>query len=313
MPENNETVIEFKNVTKIFQNLTALNNVSFQIKKGQFHGFIGANGAGKTTLFRSILGFYPDVKGEILINGKSWKDISFKEKIGYIPEVAMFPKKLTVLEYLEIFAGLSNIPWKEIRPKVFQLLEHYNITSEIYNKNGNNLSSGQKKKILLIQALLNDPEILILDEPAANLDPKIRVELYESLKELAKKGKTIFVSSHILTELQEYIDSFTVLDKGNVVETSTIEGKISKSNYKFTIESDEVKAIEEILKNVLKITKTKNLDKFELKENIFLIMCGQDEFDKILLEIIKQKIPYKFAGKYIPKLNDIYFDVLKAE
>ncbi|EFF41218.1 ABC transporter ATP-binding protein [Mycoplasmopsis alligatoris] len=301
--------IEFKNVNKSFGHKTVLNNINFKIYEGQFHGFIGANGAGKTTSFRSLLGFYPSVTGEIEILGQSFKDQESKRKIGYIPEEATFPKKLKVFEYLEMMAQLSGLSVEQGKLKVQELSKNHNLSEEILKKSGINLSSGEKKKVLLIQSLLNDPEILILDEPAANLDPKIRIELYEILKDLNKKGKTIFISSHILAELEKYIDSYTVIEKGKIYETKTIQEKTSEKEYSYYIKSPEIWIVEDSLKL---FNKNYHVE-YQIKDNIIHLKCDDLLFNKLLLYLLKKEIKIDSSGKQSVNLNDLYFDVLKAE
>jgi len=224
--ENLEDIaIKFENVSKTFKNKKALDNISFEVKKGQFHGFIGSNGSGKTTSIRSMLGFYSNVKGKMFINGYKFNSIKTKEKIGYIPEIAIFPKNLNTYEYLYYFACMSNIKPKIAKEKVKQLMQEYNLIGKEFDKSPENLSSGQKKKVLLIQALILEPDLLILDEPAANLDPISRNEFYEALDMFHKKGKTIFISSHILSELEKYVDSYTLIENGKIIESTSLKDK----------------------------------------------------------------------------------------
>ncbi|WP_027120376.1 ABC transporter ATP-binding protein [Mycoplasmopsis lipofaciens] len=312
----NNFAIEVKNVNKYFKDKKrstkhALKNVSFTVKKGSFHGFIGANGAGKTTLFRSLLGFYPDVEGEILINNISFKNIEFKRFIGYVPEIATFPKNFSVLQYLLFMAECSGLSKYEAKNRVMTWLKSFNIPKEIFMKKGNYLSSGQKKKILLIQALIHNPQILILDEPAANLDPKVRVELYENLKEINKKGITIFISSHILTELAQYIDSFTVLELGEVKENKSIKEIEQNQEFNYRIESEDIDKIELLVKNLQSNENSKI--KYLVSDFNILIKCNDKEFDNIVSSVLQNNLSYKSIGVYKMSLNDIYFNVTQGE
>ncbi len=211
-----ENIIEVKQLTKSFKNTTAVDDISFVVKRGSFHGFLGANGAGKTTTIKMIIGAYSQFKGEIIIDGMSSNLKVVKNIMGYVPERPIFPIAQNVLTYLTYMGNLSGMKLKQSKQKALELLEKYNIL-HLAKKNPNRLSSGQKKKILLIQALINSPNLIIMDEPASNLDPIARAELFNDLKELNKEGVTVFITSHILAELDGYINDVTVLSKGKLI------------------------------------------------------------------------------------------------
>ncbi|MBN3534485.1 ABC transporter ATP-binding protein [Mycoplasma procyoni] len=213
--ENNH-ILQLKNLTKIYpKSDQGVKDISFSVHKGTFHAFIGENGAGKTTTIKTIIDAFSSYQGEVLIDGKDHRSEEAKSKIGYVPENALFPKGLTSFEYLVYLAELSKIKRQDAKQKIDELLEKFGIL-ELKNKKPYSFSSGQKKKILLIQALIHDPEILILDEPAANLDPSARYELFKILTDLNKAGKTIFISSHILKEIDEFTSYVTLIHKGKI-------------------------------------------------------------------------------------------------
>ncbi|SJZ41123.1 ABC transporter ATP-binding protein [Mycoplasmopsis verecunda] len=193
-------------------------NLNFEVKKGSFHAFIGENGAGKTTTIKSIIGSYHNYDGEIVINEINAKNPESKAKLGYVPENAIFPKELTTWNYLYSLALLSGINKSQAKEKINNLLDKFEIQN-LANSKPYTFSSGQKKKVLLIQALLNNPDLIILDEPAANLDPTARYQLFTLLKELHNEGKSIFISSHVLSEIDKYVDSYTLIHKGKIVDS----------------------------------------------------------------------------------------------
>lgn len=195
-----------------------------------------------------ILNYYQNGYGKIFINGVDSKNKHAKNKIGYIPEISVFPKNLTIYEYLYYFAKLSKLSNIEAKNKIDGLLTRYGFNSSMFNKSADKLSSGQKKKILLIQALINDPEILIMDEPAANLDPSARLEFFDAVNDLHKQGKTIFMSSHILTELEKYIDSFTILENGHVKDFGRLQDKLRNNEYQYSISSNNNIKLEQVCK-----------------------------------------------------------------
>ncbi|TPR54714.1 ABC transporter ATP-binding protein [Metamycoplasma neophronis] len=230
-------ILEIKNLSKIYKKTNhGIKNATFDVNAGDFHAFIGENGAGKTTTIKSIIGSYYQYDGEILINGINSRDPKSKAIIGYVPEVAIFPEELTVHQYLKSLALLSNIDKSKCEDLIDFYLKKFNI-EDLKNEKPHAFSSGQKKKVLLIQALLHDPQLIILDEPAANLDPTARYELFAILNELKNNGKTIFISSHVLSEIDKYVDSFTLINKGKVIYSGKKDGSLEKIYYEKVIQN----------------------------------------------------------------------------
>ncbi|EXU60135.1 ABC transporter ATP-binding protein [Mycoplasma mycoides] len=221
-------ILKINHLTKIFTDTNrGVNDINMSVKSGSFHAFIGENGAGKTTTIKTIIGAFSKYEGEVLINNINIKKAQAKSYIGYVPEVAIFPKELTTIQYLTYLGFLSKLDKKEVEHKIKEFLEMFNI-SNLINEKPYNFSSGQKKKILLIQALLHNPKLLILDEPAANLDPTARYELFSFLKKINEKENiSILISSHNLSEIDKYVDSLTLIHKGKVlysgVKTKNLE------------------------------------------------------------------------------------------
>ncbi|MCE6115308.1 ABC transporter ATP-binding protein [Mycoplasmopsis agalactiae] len=231
-----DKVLEVIDLTKVFNKTKrGIKNINITVNSGDFHAFIGENGAGKTTTIKSIIGAYPNYSGQILIYGKNIKDASVKSIIGYVPENAIFPKELSVYQYLYNFSILSNIPKKQADLKIKKFLKLFNI-EDLENDRPYNFSSGQKKKVLLIQALLHDPKLLILDEPAANLDPTARYELFSLLKNLNENdGIAILISSHVLSEIDKYVNSVTLIHNGNIIYSGAKKGHLETLFYEKVI------------------------------------------------------------------------------
>ncbi|QIW62027.1 ABC transporter ATP-binding protein [Mycoplasmopsis gallinacea] len=228
-------ILEIKNLSKIYKGSSrGVSDISFSVKEGDFHAFIGQNGAGKTTTIKSIIGSYLNYEGEILINGISSKEPQSKDFLGYVPENAIFPPELTTEKYLLYLASLSGVSNQKAKEKIIGFLEKFKI-ADLKNEKPINFSSGQKKKVLLIQALLHDPKIIILDEPAANLDPLARYELFSTLLELKKEGKTIFISSHVLSEIDKFADSLTLIDSGKILYSGIKEKSLEDIFYEKVI------------------------------------------------------------------------------
>lgn len=225
-------IIKVRNLTKKHYSKKIVNNVSFDVFPGEFHLFLGPNGAGKTSTIKAIIGAYSKYKykGTITIKDKKNDDIEAKKLISYVPENAIFPKKITLIDYLYLVANLSNIEENKIQARVEQVIDEFGLRN-LKRKKPHNFSSGQKKRVLLAQGMISDPEILILDEPVANLDPTSRMEIFEYLTYLKNKGKTIFISSHIFEEISKYITYCTIIDNGKVAYDNFYSGgKISLSD-----------------------------------------------------------------------------------
>lgn len=229
---NERVLISLKNVTKEYKGrmAPAIDSISFNVYAGHFHAFIGANGAGKTTTIKAIIGAYSKhrMDGTILIDNIVNTKLEAKRKIGYVPEKAIFPKKVSALEYLSSMALLSGFSIKDSKKLAKNLLIKTGLI-QLSKKSPNSFSSGQKKKMLLAQAMIHDPEILIMDEPAANLDPLAREDLFRMLTELQKQGKAIFISSHILDEIGKYTTYATILDGGKIVFSDFVDSKTELS------------------------------------------------------------------------------------
>ncbi|MDK2819682.1 MAG: ABC transporter ATP-binding protein [Mycoplasmataceae bacterium] len=220
--QNNIPAISIKNYTKKFKEFVAVENINMSVSQGKIHGFIGPNGSGKTTIIKTLIGAYLHQNGEIKINKYDAGTIEANSLIGYIPERASFPSHLNCFQYLQSMAEISGFTSKNAQKKATDILIELKLL-HLSKKNPNKFSSGMQKKILLAQALLNDPKILILDEPAANLDPVARKELFDVLFTLRNSGKSILISSHILTELERIVDEVTFIHYGKIIYSGDLK------------------------------------------------------------------------------------------
>lgn len=233
--DNKYAIIVNKLTKKFRHGFVAVDDASFNVTKGSIHGFIGPNGAGKTTTIKCLISAMIINQGQAWINNLPAQSLEAKKLIGYIPENARFPKGISTYNFLVSMCLLAGLKSQEAKVRVeeeLKILELWNFK----DKSPNSYSSGMKKKVLLIQALINNPKIIIMDEPAANLDPSARTEMFNALKKLKNEGKTIFISSHILSELQDIADEVTILNKGKVVYTGPLK---IESEPIYQIKSDE--------------------------------------------------------------------------
>jgi len=231
-----EIAIETSELTKTFglvKRLTAVNALSMKIEKGTVHGFIGPNGAGKTTTIKMLTGSITPTKGSAQIFGISAGKNEAKAKIGYSPEHPNFYSQ-SAFKFLVYNARICGIEKKEAELRATRLLDWMGLL-DFRDRNAMGFSAGMKQKLGLLQALIHDPEVLILDEPTANLDPIGRFDVLQKIRDLAKKeGKTILVSSHILDELEKVVDHVTIINKGHTVlqsDISSLRNQFSSNKY----------------------------------------------------------------------------------
>jgi ABC-2 type transport system ATP-binding protein len=220
--------IVVKNVTKVYGLQKALDNVSFNIHKGQVAGFIGPNGAGKTTMMKIITGYIPPTSGEVFINDLNIDEnsINIRKITGYLPEHNPLYPEMYIIEYLKYVAGLYGIR-KNANRLIGEIMLKTGIVDERRKKIGA-LSKGYRQRVGLAQALIHNPEILILDEPTSGLDPNQIIEIRNLISELGKE-KTVILSTHIMQEVEAICDRVIIIDKGRIVADEEQE-KISRRN-----------------------------------------------------------------------------------
>lgn len=219
---NRSAVIEFKQVTKRYHTLTALADISLVIPQGEVMGLLGPNGAGKTTLIKLIAGLIMPTKGEIIATDpdRSWPSI------GYKPERLVFPGNLMVSQYLEMIAGVSNTARAHRDTIVLESLARVNLLPAA-GKQIKTLSKGMRQRLGLAQALIGDPDLLLLDEPSSGLDPEGQEEILSYIEEIRLSGKTILMSSHLLPEVTRACTNLVILKDGRVLYENRVSEALS--------------------------------------------------------------------------------------
>ena len=217
-------MIRTENLTKTYAGVEALRGIDLQVEEGDLYGFIGPNGAGKTTAIRILTTLLEPTAGEAWIDNHSvWKEKrKIRGLIGYMPDSFGVYRDMTVTEYMHFFAAAYGIPSRERKSLVGGLLE---LTDLTYKESAliDTLSRGMQQRLGLARTLVHDPKVLILDEPASGLDPRARIEIREILRELRRMGKTILLSSHILSELEEVCTRVGILERGQLVAQGTLD------------------------------------------------------------------------------------------
>jgi ABC-2 type transport system ATP-binding protein len=214
-------VIEVQNLTKRYGRVTAVDDISFRVERGEILGFLGPNGAGKTTTMRILTGYMPATEGKAIVAGFDVFDqpVEAKRRTGYLPETPPLYPDMSVIEYLAFVAKIKGVPAADQRQRIKAVMERTRI-ADMANRLCSKLSKGYKQRVGLAQALIHNPDVLILDEPTAGLDPKQIIETRQLIKELAG-DHTIILSTHILPEVSQTCQRVVIINKGRVVAVDT--------------------------------------------------------------------------------------------
>lgn len=244
--------IETRDLVKEYRNwpsrrrTRALNGVSLEVPEGCIFGLLGPNGAGKTTLVKCLLTICPADRGSALIFGQPCEAPQTRRRVGYLPEGHVFPAHMTALGMLDYSGGLAGMSRRERRRRAFELLALTGL-SQWGRTAARKFSKGMQQRLGLAQALLADPELVILDEPTDGIDPVGRVEVRELLKELRAKGKTVFLNSHLLSEVEQVADVVAVMDHGRILKVGRPEEIAeTQAKYRFQVEGMDETAFREL-------------------------------------------------------------------
>lgn len=214
--------VEVKNLTKAYGEQKAVNQVSFTALKGEITGFLGPNGAGKSTTMKIATGYIPPTSGSVLVAGLDVvdNDIATRKKIGYLPEHNPLYLDMYVHEYLQFIGKANGLKGKKLKSRILEIIGLCGLTRE-QNKLIGSLSKGYRQRVGLAQALIHDPEVLILDEPTTGLDPNQILEIRKVIKQISK-DKTVIFSTHIMQEVQALCDRVIIINKGEIVKNATL-------------------------------------------------------------------------------------------
>ena len=300
--------IKVINLTRRFGNVTALDAVSFQLAPGKITGFAGPNGAGKSTALRILAGRDLPDSGDVLCNGISLCDYPEKclAKIGFMPDALDDSTNTNVEEYLDFTLRLHGITGAE---RINRLQETARITGiqPLLNKTIASLSKGMRQRVSLARILLADPELLLLDEPAAGLDPRARIELRDILRALAARGKTVFLSSHILTELDDLCDHTIIIEKGRITQDTELHKQTADT---LLISSTLPSAgLAEKLQNCQEVQSVK----LEGNDKVRAVLQKDVHAAAFVAKLIGDGIPVTGFETAKQHLEDLFLDATKGE
>lgn len=295
--------VKVENLTKIYGEQKAVNNISFEINTGEIVGFLGPNGAGKSTTMKMLTCFIEPTSGSAWVGGKNIleESLEVRKKVGYLPESNPLYFDMYVKEYLDFVAGVYKIPNK--KQQIDQMVEKTGLTREMRKKIGQ-LSKGYKQRVGLAQAMLHNPDVLILDEPTSGLDPNQLVEIRSLIKDLGKE-KTVILSTHIMQEVEAMCSKVIIINKGNIVANDSVtnvqrkrkSGQVVKFKTKETL-------------------KSKGFDNVQLEvaENNFYraTYSGEDDLRaKIFNYCINEKLTLIHLEEELFKMEDVFKELTK--
>ncbi len=312
--DRSSPILKTENLTKRYGDYAALDNLSIQIHKGEVYGYIGPNGAGKTTTFRILCGLLDPTSGTAVIDGKDVtgnKDL-IKQLVGYLPDNFGVYPTLRVWEYLDFFAAAYKLPKKGRSERIDWCLKVAN-ADPFRDKLMGALSRGMKQRVGIAKTLLHDPQVIILDEPAATIDPRARIEMRRLFRDLADLGKAVVVSSHILPELADVCDTVGILQQGRLVASGPVQDILRSIRQKRLVEVQVLK-FKEHAKEVLAQAPGEWAPVQTEDDNGTLryeVSADEAQLAQALLLLLKRGIPVTNFYEVPADLEDVFMSLTK--
>ena len=309
-----DTVVETTNLTKSYGDFTALSDLSIHVNRGQILGFIGPNGAGKTTTIKILVGLSKPTSGSATIAGVDCSQNASKIKrlVGYMPDKFGSYDNMRVHEYLDFFGAIFGIPASQRKARIQEVMETTS-TTYMQDRFVESLSHGMQQRVGIARTLLHDPEVLILDEPANGLDPKARIEMRQLLLQLAARGKTLIVTSHILPELARICNVVAIVTAGKLRAFGTVDEVMSslcpQRNYEIQLTSaSHVAQAEKVLGQLLLDSEPLTSSPAELTLR-FPTVRTEPELAELLNQLVAAKLPVTQFRELTSDLEDAFLSV----
>jgi len=309
-----DTVVETTNLTKSYGDFTALSDLSIHVNRGQILGFIGPNGAGKTTTIKILVGLSKPTSGSATIAGVDCSQNASKIKrlVGYMPDKFGSYDNMRVHEYLDFFGAIFGIPASQRKARIQEVMETTS-TTYMQDRYVESLSHGMQQRVGIARTLLHDPEVLILDEPANGLDPKARIEMRQLLLQLAARGKTLIVTSHILPELARICNVVAIVTAGKLRAFGTVDEVMSslcpQRNYEIQLASaSHVDQAEKVLGQLLLDSEPLTSSPAELTLR-FPTVRTEPELAELLNQLVAAKLPVTQFRELTSDLEDAFLSV----
>ncbi len=311
-------IVEVNHLTKRYGKHTAVEDISFTVEDKQIYGFLGPNGAGKSTTMNIMTGYLAPTEGEVTINGYDMmrEPEKAKQHIGYLPEVPPVYPDMTVLEYLRFAAELKRIPKTERNEQILNVMELTQV-SEVAGRLIKNLSKGYRQRVGLAQAILGEPDVIILDEPMVGLDPRQIIEMRDLIKDLGKRH-TVILSSHILSEVNAVCDRITIISGGKLIASDSPEGLQDRIQSSYVLEAT-VKASMEQLQSVLDTIET--VVQVEVKQShmsdcVTVLIRTKDNADireELSMKLYENRLPIMGMNLQEHSLEDIFLELTEKD
>jgi ABC-2 type transport system ATP-binding protein len=307
-------MIEIRNLVKYYGDILAVNDVTFTVNKGEILGFLGPNGAGKTTTMNILTGFLSATSGTVTINGHDILEEpqAAKRCIGYLPENPPLYLDMTVIEYLRFVSELKEVPAGDRIRQLADIMKLVRIT-DVSNRLIKNLSKGYRQRVGIAQAMVGNPEVLVLDEPTIGLDPKQIIEIRNLIKELGKKH-TVILSSHILPEVQAVCERVVIINKGTIAAIDTPEGLSRKMAKTTKTQITAEGPAHDVIQKLRLLPGVRNVSLFTPKENGINVFEVENDPDldirkQIFFEMARNSWPIIEMRSLDPTLEDIFLQV----
>lgn len=307
-------MIELNGFGKQYGEFTAVENLNLTIAQGEMFGFIGPNGAGKSTTIRFLATLLKPTRGDGTVNGFSVTDkpMDVRRSVGYMPDSFGVYDGMRVWEFLDFFAVAYKIPLSQRRKIIGDVLDLLDLTHK-RDDFVNGLSRGMKQRLCLAKTLVHDPPVLILDEPASGLDPRARIEVKALLKELRSMGKTILISSHILTELADCCTSIGIIERGTLLAHGSIADVYRKIRSHRTIEVRFTSKMEEGLAIIRSCPELKSLQVNQSSRSALADLdMKDDQVAGVLRRLVEQGVGMCAFSEKEPTLEDVFMTVTKG-
>lgn len=304
--------IAVENLHRNFGNFKALSGISFEVPRGHVFGFIGPNGAGKTTTMRILSTLDLPTSGNGFIDGFSVVDDPefVRSRLGFMPDAFGTYRDISCVEYLDFFARASRLTGRTREDRLDWVLR-FTGTDSMSDKPIDGLSKGMKQRLCLGRAMIHDPAVLVLDEPAAGLDPRARIELRQMIRELADNGKTVLISSHILTELAEICDSVAIIERGELLAVGSVEELNKKQNSTRRVSvkvNGSANAAKEALRSLESVTK---LETNETQLDFDFAGDLDDQAD-LIEHLVRHGVRVVEVHSHRQSLEDLFLEVTKG-
>ncbi len=305
--------VHIAHLRRYFPNTKAVDDISFSFHGGQIYGFVGPNGAGKTTTMRILATLDEPTSGDIFVDGVSvvqYPD-QVRKMVGYMPDSLPAHRDITVHEYLDFFARAYGLREPK-RGEIVENIEEFTGLTEFKDKTIAQISKGMKQRVSLARAIVHEPAVLVLDEPAAGLDPRARIELRELLKALREQGKAILMSSHILSELGEICDGVAFIERGQLLRAGKIDNIIESMDMRpMTMIRARNYDLETLLKLVLEVPGVETAQ--VVGEEVAAVLSGDGDNDGALLTaLISKGVQIAEFRRHKAHLEDLFLNITKG-